>query len=358
VRNNIVQACTSDRIIDWNALDATVSQFGFNSYFSNTVGSEFARTTTGTKATVTIWKAAVLASSPDSANSNELDPGFRDAANGNFNVLVGGNADGTGASNGNRGSDRYGVGKAFANGATVDQADWDGAGATLTDVTSVDGGNAIELDAGQAVGTYESPVMDLGKIERITHFNVPYVEDGVEGVLDEDVGTAAFVTLTMDTMPTDGDTFTLSGKTYTYEASLTNVDGNINIGGSLAQAKLNLVAALNLTGTPGTDYAAAMTGGDVKGAAFSGDDAVLTAKVPGTGGNSFASTETFTAGTNIFDSATLLGGVSDQERTIEFRVSETTVAPAGAYTTYDIGTTIAVLARKVQIKVTLRNTAI
>jgi hypothetical protein len=40
-------------------------------------------------------------------------------------------------------------------------------------------------------------------------------------------------------------------------------------------------------------------------AAFAGDDAVLTAKTPGLASDSIATTETFAAGTNIFDDTTL-----------------------------------------------------
>lgn len=117
---------------------------------------------------------------------------------------------------------------------------------------------------------------------------------------------AAQGTLTMDTNPTDGDTMTVGSRTYTFEASLTDVDGNIQIGGTLADTKANLVAAFDLSGTAGTDYAASMTAHpSVDIAAFVGDDAVLTAHTPGAAGNSIATTETFTAVTNVFDAATL-----------------------------------------------------
>jgi hypothetical protein len=117
---------------------------------------------------------------------------------------------------------------------------------------------------------------------------------------------AAQGTLTIGEPVTDGDTFTIDDRTYTLQTALTDVDGNIAIGGSEAQTKLNIVAALDLTGTAGTDYATSMTRHDtVKIAAFSGDDAVLTARFGGTGGNSIVTTETFTHASNIFDAATL-----------------------------------------------------
>lgn len=113
-------------------------------------------------------------------------------------------------------------------------------------------------------------------------------------------------TLTMDTQPLDGDTYTVDTKVYTFQTLLTDVDGNVNIGGSLAQAKLNLVAAFDLSGTPGTDYANLMTAhASVDIAAFAADNSVLTAKATGAAGNTLVTTETFDAGTNIFDAATL-----------------------------------------------------
>ena len=119
----------------------------------------------------------------------------------------------------------------------------------------------------------------------------------------------ASVNLTVDTNPTNGDTMTLGAKTYTFETTLTDVDGNIQIGGSTAATQANIVAAINLTGTPGTDYAASMTiHPTVTAAAFAANVAAITAKTGGTAGNSIVSTETFTAGTNVFSAATLTGG--------------------------------------------------
>jgi hypothetical protein len=120
--------------------------------------------------------------------------------------------------------------------------------------------------------------------------------------------TMAQGTLTMDVMPSDGDTLTVDGKTYTYQTVLTDSDGNIAIGGSLAQAQLNLVSAFALSGVAGVDYAASTKGHPtVSIDDFGGDQAVLTAKESGIGGNLIATTETFTATTNMFDGGTLGG---------------------------------------------------
>ena len=119
-------------------------------------------------------------------------------------------------------------------------------------------------------------------------------------------GVNAQGTLTMDTEPINGDTYTIDGKVYTFQTTLTDVDGNVNIGGTLAQAKLNLVAAMDRSGLAGTDYADLMTiHPSVDIAAFISDDAILTAKLGGAAGSLIATTESFDAVTNIFDAATL-----------------------------------------------------
>ena len=126
-------------------------------------------------------------------------------------------------------------------------------------------------------------------------------------------GAQAVVTLTMDTQPTDGDKIVIGSRTYTWQTSLTNVDGNIWIGSNIAAAKNNLYYAIAASGgTPGTDYATAMTANtEVTVGYFNGSSqAVFTSILAGTAANSLASTETFTAGTNVFSAATLTGGVA------------------------------------------------
>lgn len=105
-------------------------------------------------------------------------------------------------------------------------------------------------------------------------------------------------TLTMDTQPTATDTVTVGSTTYTWVASGAT-SGQINVGADLAAAKVNFVAAIN--GTDGINSANA----EASAAAFVGNDCVLTALEGGTDGDAVATTETFTAGTNVFDAATL-----------------------------------------------------
>lgn len=112
--------------------------------------------------------------------------------------------------------------------------------------------------------------------------------------------TAAQGTLTLDTQPTAGDTMSIGNKVYTFVAlGQGDIDGEIALGVNLAATKPLVVAAIN--GTDAWNTANTL----VSAAAFVGDDCVITSRIEGTVGNAYTSTETFTAGTNIFDATTL-----------------------------------------------------
>ncbi len=107
-------------------------------------------------------------------------------------------------------------------------------------------------------------------------------------------------TLTMDTQPTVGNTMTIGTTIYTFTTDGTAATaGEIDVGADVADAKTLVVAAIN--GTDGINVAHPL----VTAAAFVGDDCVITAKVKGVSGDLIATTETFTAVTNVFDAATL-----------------------------------------------------
>lgn len=111
---------------------------------------------------------------------------------------------------------------------------------------------------------------------------------------------AAAGTLTLDTQPTAGDTMSIGNKVYTFVALGTgDIDGEIALGANLAATKPLVIAAIN--GTDAWNTANTL----VSAAAFSGDDSVITSRIEGTVGNAYTSTETFTAGTNVFDATTL-----------------------------------------------------
>jgi hypothetical protein len=97
--------------------------------------------------------------------------------------------------------------------------------------------------------------------------------------------------LTIQNQPSAGETITIGTKTYSFVASLvTNTDGQIVIGGSVAATRANILAAINLSGLPGSQYASATSlNGDVEATAIIGNDVIVTSKVGGTVGNSIAS---------------------------------------------------------------------
>ena len=117
--------------------------------------------------------------------------------------------------------------------------------------------------------------------------------------------TKAVVTLTLDTQPTAGDTMTIGIKKYTFVAVAADVeDGLISVGADLAGAKANIVAAIN--GSSGFNTPHPL----VSAAAFVANDCLITALVGGVLGNSIAATETLTAVSNVFSTATLVSGAN------------------------------------------------
>lgn len=126
---------------------------------------------------------------------------------------------------------------------------------------------------------------------------------GERGALN---GSIAQGTLTIVDNPTDGDTITVDGRLYTFQDTLTNVDGNVQIEVAVGSTRNNLVNAFLRIGTPGTQYAAAtIEHPTVIMAAFILDDAILTAKEPGTAGNAIPTVSSFASGNNFFDAVTL-----------------------------------------------------
>ena len=112
-------------------------------------------------------------------------------------------------------------------------------------------------------------------------------------------------TLTVDTQPTNGDTLTIGAKTYIFvPVGTANADGEISIGADLAGAQEAIVAAINGTDGHNTANTSATAG------AFAANASTITALIGGTVGNAIATTETFTAGTNIFAAATLGTGTN------------------------------------------------
>lgn len=133
--------------------------------------------------------------------------------------------------------------------------------------------------------------------------------------------TLAEGTLTIDTIPSDGDIMIVGGKTYTFQDTLTDFDGNIENAITLAQCQINIENAINLTGIPGFGYATSMSiNPQAAAGTFAADDSIFTSKLPGVLGNAVVTTTSFTAGSNVFDAVTLgttTAGVDGDSITID-----------------------------------------
>lgn len=114
---------------------------------------------------------------------------------------------------------------------------------------------------------------------------------------------------------TDTQTVVIGSKTYTTQTVLTNVDGNVAIGASAAVTLQNLFDAINLTGTPGTQYATLMTKHPTAYAsAVTATTLTVKANNGGVEANVIATTETQTNAS--FGAATLAGGSGSMDSAI------------------------------------------
>jgi len=121
-------------------------------------------------------------------------------------------------------------------------------------------------------------------------------------------GVQAQGTLTIAEPITTTDQFTIGDIEYTM-LTTPIAAYDIALGADEAASKVNIVAAINASGTPGTEYfAGTLANPLVSAATFAGDDCVLTARLAGTAGNSIVSAETgneLTHASNVFDATTL-----------------------------------------------------
>lgn len=152
---------------------------------------------------------------------------------------------------------------------------------------------------------------------------------------------AAGLIVTFGANMTNGKVLTIGTKTYTFQDTLTNVDGNIKIGANAQATILNLSRAINASGgTAGTDYATANTIHPTVSATAGASTLTLAAKVAGSAGNSIAVTTdvvsatapngTLVGGADISYSTAITAtshGISNAEG--PYRVASTTTIPGG-----------------------------
>jgi len=121
-------------------------------------------------------------------------------------------------------------------------------------------------------------------------------------------GSNASATLTITANPSNGETVTLGAKTYTFQTTLTDADGNVKIGATPEESLDNLVQAVRLVALgAGTAFAASTTlHPTIIAARGAGLTIGFRAKTAGAGGNSLATTETLANGS--FGGGTMSGG--------------------------------------------------
>lgn len=140
--------------------------------------------------------------------------------------------------------------------------------------------------------------------------------------------TAATGLLTLTGNAADTNTVVIDGKTYTFQTSLTNVDGNVFIGATASDSIDNLISAITLGPGSGTTYAALTTlHTTVTASVGAGDTMVATAKVKGTGGDAITTTETLVAGT--WTSGATFSGGADTDETYVFALQVDSEAAFG-----------------------------
>lgn len=116
-----------------------------------------------------------------------------------------------------------------------------------------------------------------------------------------------FNTATLGTTATgvQPDSFTIGAQVYRM-MEITEQAYDIAIGADEPASKVNIVAAINQTGVVGVNYhVGTLEHPTVSIAAFTVDDAILTADSKGIAGDAIVTTETFADGANIFDGTTL-----------------------------------------------------
>lgn len=148
---------------------------------------------------------------------------------------------------------------------------------------------------------------------------------------------AATGTLTNATNFLDTETVTIDGKVYTFQTSLTDVDGNVFIGASVALSHENLRRAINLDGVAGTNYATSMTLHPTVTASDTATTTIVTAKLAGTTGNTITTAES-TATASWSGPALLSGGAGDVVILGSGELPAQTTAAVGIVTT--LGTVV------------------
>ena len=208
---------------------------------------------------------------------------------------------------------------------------------------------AVKVDISAGTKTQATTVLTLeGAVKDGETFTIGEetyeidTDDNVtEGNIAVDVSayaTAAQGTLTVTgggNQIADGYTVTIDGKTYTFKTSLTveAVEGEVLIGTNDTAALLNLLNALNHTGTPGIDYSCEAAHPTVKGSSSDATTLVVEARTPGTAGNAI---EVSKVGAETIWDDTVLGKTQAGVDCTAENADGVIITAFNAGTTYDI----------------------
>ncbi len=166
-------------------------------------------------------------------------------------------------------------------------------------------GTEITLSAVDASGAVQVDIHTMSVINTDPTNNAT----GVLTSFNRAEGVAAIGDFLFGANPLDTETVVIGTKTYTFQTSLTDVDGNVLIGAAATDSIDNLIAAITLGDSVGdTLYAASMTAHpEATGVQGAGDSFDVTSLATGIIGNLLATTSTVTGVT--VGAATMLGGV-------------------------------------------------
>jgi len=193
--------------------------------------------------------------------------------------------------------------------SVVDGHDHDGANSKkVTATPNIPEGTATSAAAAAIVMTIGGVAVHGEKVEignEVYQFAADADQSVDEGAIAVDITASTVkgsVTLTLDTVPALGETFTLGTKVYNVVPTASaNGDGDVAIGADLPAFQVNVVKAIN--GTDGHNVKHPL----VTCADFDSNAAVITAIAGGVSGN-IDSTDTFDKATNTFSTTTLIGG--------------------------------------------------
>lgn len=153
---------------------------------------------------------------------------------------------------------------------------------------------------------------------------------GTPGTIANGVGTAIAATATLTSNNTNvsaADTVTIGGKVYTFVTPVGSTEGNVLIGADADASLLNLIRAINHTGTPDVDYKCAAANANVTAAtSVTAHAFVITAiVVPGLTGNEVTLAKV--AATLTWSPSTSVMTLGVQARDVRFiKVFTTTIA--------------------------------